>query len=175
MKKQKLIATVALTTLLSTLFSGCAVKMAVPEVTEGRFDFSVTYEVNGEQTTYTGVYVCKYDGIQVALDGKARMWDSYIEGNENAREIAIQTNDDGVIYIDFNFNPQYFMSDPASINFDIPEPSLLIIYKSENPDEVSFGRELDFMADYGVQIIGYEYADPIANNYEETWSFARFY
>ena len=45
MKRQRLIAVVTLTTLLTTLLSGCAVKIAVPEVKEGRFDFSVTYEV----------------------------------------------------------------------------------------------------------------------------------
>ena len=174
MKKQKLLVAALLTTMLTTLFSGCAVKMPVPAVKEGRFNFSVTYEVNGEQTTYTGVYVCKYDGIQVALDGKARMWESYIENNEGAREIAVQTNDDGVIYIDFNFNPQYFMADPAAINFDIPGPSLYIVYHNENPDEVIFNNDVDFMAEYGVQIISYDYAAPIENNYVEAWSLGKF-
>ena len=54
---------VASLVLLSTLFlSGCAVaKMPVPSVKEGRFNFSFTYEINGEEKNYSGVYGCKYD------------------------------------------------------------------------------------------------------------------
>lgn len=170
MKRQRLIAVVTLTTLLTTLLSGCAVKIAVPEVKEGRFDFSVTYEVNGEEKTYEAVYVCKYDGVYVALDGRGRRWESYIENNDSGK-LIVQTNEDGMIYIDFNFNPQYFMSDPASVNFDTPKPTLLMVYQGENPDELIYSDEIDFMNDYGVQIISYHYADPIENNYQEKLTF----
>lgn len=42
-------------TLMPMLFSSCSAKMPVPTITEGRFDFSVTYELNGEEKTYCGV------------------------------------------------------------------------------------------------------------------------
>ena len=172
MKKQRFIIVTLLMMLIASLFSGCAVKMPVPEVEEGRFNFSVTYEVNGEEKTYSSVYVCKYDGIRVAIDGKARMWDSYIENANGARTLDVLTNDEGVIRIDFNFNPQYFMADPASILFETPAPSLLMEYHSEDPNFISFTDEIDFYKDYGVKIISYEYAEPIENNYQEKWSFA---
>ena len=41
------------------------------EVKEGRFDFSLTYEVDGEVKTYTGVYVCEYDGVLTTLLGSS--------------------------------------------------------------------------------------------------------
>ena len=172
MKKQRLVVVALLVTLLVALFSGCAVKMPVPEVEEGRFNFSVVYEVNGEEKNYSGVYVCKYSGIQVALDGKARMWDSYIENANGAKTLDVLTNDEGVICIDFNFNPQYFMADPNSILFETPAPSLRMAYHSDDPDFVSFTDEIDFYKDYGVKIISYDYAEPIVNNYEEKWSLA---
>ena len=57
MKKSKVII-LLLVIIVVLICSGCATKMPLPEVREGRFDFSITYEVNGEEITYTGVYVC---------------------------------------------------------------------------------------------------------------------
>lgn len=174
MKKQKLIASVAIITMAMSLFTGCAVKMGVPEVRDGRFDFSVTYEVNGEEQTYTGVYVCKYEGVSVALDGKGRSWNGYIENGRPDGMVEIQNNDDGKIYIDFKFNPLYFMSDPNSVIFEIPEPELILVYHSEDPDFVHFSQEVDFLADYGVQLISYTYSDPVENSFEEKWVLGNF-
>ena len=75
---------------------GC-VKVPEPSVKEGRFDFSVTYEVDDEIITYSGVYVCKYEGAYVSLVGDGRDWSGYVEGC--LEEIAIDNNEDGVIYI----------------------------------------------------------------------------
>ena len=174
MKKKKLVALVALMTITTSLFSGCAVKMETPEVKEGRFDFSVTYTVNGEEQTYNGVYVCKYEGISVALDGKGRSWDGYIENGSRDGLMEIQNNDDGKIFIDFKFNPLYFMSDPNYTVFDIPAPELLLVYHSDDPDYVSIGQDIDFLADYGVELIDYTYAAPIENSYQEQWSLGHF-
>ena len=43
MKKLRIFAIIVLTTMIMLIATGCVVKAAVPEVTEGRFDFSVTY------------------------------------------------------------------------------------------------------------------------------------
>ena len=53
MRKQKLFIVTLLMTFMTLLFSGCTVKMSVPKVKEARFDFSITYEVQGEEKTYT--------------------------------------------------------------------------------------------------------------------------
>ena len=58
--------------LLSSLFSvfmlvkfltGCALDVPRPEVREGRFNISVTYEQDGEVKEASVVYVCEYNGV----------------------------------------------------------------------------------------------------------------
>ena len=64
MKKQKRLVGIALLMASSSLLSGCAVtKFPVPEVKKAQFNFSVTYEIDGEEKIYSGIYVCEYDGI----------------------------------------------------------------------------------------------------------------
>ena len=96
MKKIKLLAVVVLTTMITTCFSGCAVTIGEPEVKEARFNFSVTYEVGGEQKTYTGVYVCEYDGVLTTFLGSSLEWTGHIE-NEEEIDVPIQTNEDGIV------------------------------------------------------------------------------
>ena len=155
--------------------TGCAVKYPVPEVKEGRFNFSVTYLINGEEKNYSGVYICKYKGIHVTLVGSSRMWDGYIDGTDNWGLIEIQeTNDGCVIYIDLGFYPQYFMSD-TEYNDQIPKPSLLVEYINEETGGMRlFGDEEEIFAKYGVKIISYDYAEPIENSFENEWSFGYF-
>ena len=175
MKKLKILAVIILATIIVLSCTGCVVKFPVPEVTEGRFDFSVTYEVNGEEKTYSGVYVCKYDGIHATLVGSSRMWNGYIEGTDNWGLIAIQeTNDDSIIYIDFGFYPEYFMSD-TEYNDQIPQPTLFVEYFNEEMEGMSFlSDEEEIFEKYGVKIINYDYAAPIKNSFETKWSFGQF-
>ena len=175
MKKWRILAVIILTTMIMLFTTGCAVKYPVPEVKEGRFNFSVTYLINGEEKNYSGVYICKYEGIHVTLVGSSRMWNGYIEGTDNWGLIAIQdTNDDGVIYIDFGFYPQYFMSD-TEYNDQIPQPNLLVEYINEETGGISFlSDEEEIFEKYGVKIISYDYAEPIENRFENKWSFGFF-
>ena len=126
MKKVKLLAVVAVTTMMTTFFSGCAVTIDVPEVKEGRFNFSVTYEVGGEQKTYTGVYVCAYDGVLTTCIGSSLEWSGYIE-NEEEIDVPIQTNEAGTVYINFGFFPEYFMGDPEAAYYEAPSPNLFMV------------------------------------------------
>ena len=176
MRKQKLFLITLLILLTSMLFSGCVTKIAEPEVQEGRFDFSITYEVEGEVKTYDGVYVCKYEGAHTSLGGNGRDWSAYVENSDNNFELAVQTNEEGIVYISFGFSASYFMSDPDFElgGFEIPEPSIYLVYHSDDPNTRVSDSSLDFMGDYGIRIISYDYPDPIENNYKEKWSFARF-
>ena len=70
MKKLKTFIMTFVMVFATVIFSGCALKkMPVPSVKEGRFNFSFTYEINGEKETYSGVYVCKYDGSYASAFG----------------------------------------------------------------------------------------------------------
>ena len=176
MRKQKFIAVVLLLVTCIFLFTGCVKKMPVPEVKEGRFDFSITYEVNGEQKTYTGVYVCEFKGTHVSLVGYGRDWTGYVENSDSSLAIPVQTNDDGIIYIGLGLSPRYLMSDPdfVTYEFDIPEPTLYMEYHSDDPNTSMVDGSLDFMAEYGVRLISYDYPEPIENDYPEKWNWSRF-
>ena len=53
---------------LVCMLTSCALDVPRPEIKTGEFNFSVTYEYNGEIKTVSGVYVCEYDGIDWAID-----------------------------------------------------------------------------------------------------------
>ena len=173
MKKTRIFVCVVFIAVLVSLLSGCMATVPIPKIKEGRFNFSVTYEINGKETTYTGVYVCKYDGVYITCVGKGVEWDSYIE-NEKDEDVAIQTNEDGVIYINFGFSPEYFMGDPSADQYNVPKPNLFMIYNGDDPDSLDITSDENVIYGYGVKIISYEYPDPIENTFEEKLSFGRF-
>ena len=173
MKRKKILRAVVLTTMITTLFSGCAVTIGVPEVKEGRFDFSVTYEVNGEEKTYKGVYVCAYDGVLTTFLGSSLEWTGYIE-NEEEIDVPIQTNEEGIVYINFGFFPEYFMDDPVADYYEAPSPNLFMVYNDSTEDVLHITSEEEDILQYGVKLISYEYADPIENSFKEKLTFSRF-
>ena len=175
MKKIKLFICVVLVTMFTLILSGCVTILPIPEVKEGRFDFSVTYEINGEEKTVSGVYVCKYDGAYKTLAGDGIEWTGYVENNDNGGVIPIHTNEDGVIYIDLYFVPEYFMGDPDAILFDVPAPALYMVYHDDDLDAASYETDQEILAtNYGVRLISYKYADPIENAFEEELTFVDF-
>ena len=173
MKKRNVIASLLLIMIL-LVCSGCVTKMPVPEVKEGRFEFSVTYEINGEQFTYDGVYVCKYKGAYITLVGNGIMWDDYIENGDSYGVINIQTIGEFKICIDMDFDPDYFMSNPEYYEGN-PEPYLYVDFYDSETDSYSFLADpIEIFETYGVKIINYSYADSIENSYNEKWTFGEF-
>lgn len=169
--KKKLLVILVLALVVS-MFTACN-KAPDPTVKEGCFDFSVTYEVNGEQKTYTGVYVCKYDGVLTTFLSSGLEWTDYIE-NEEERDVPIETNEDGVIYINFGFFPEYFLNDPVAIYYEEPSSNLFMIYNDSNDEMTHITSEEEDILQYGVKIISYEYAEPIENTFEEKLTVSRF-
>ena len=172
MKKLKIMF-MALFMAFTLLLSGCVVNVAVPTVKEGRFDFSITYEVRGEEKTYEGTYICKLDDVYVSCIGKGRNWTGYMEDGSEM-EIIIDTNEYGEVYIWPGFYPEYFMSDPDYVWDSVPAPTLYMLYNDDTPDDMFVDEESDFLEIYGVRIISYQYAAPIENEYKEKWTFGRF-
>jgi hypothetical protein len=173
MKKLKVLIVAFLVAVVSMAFTGCVAKVPIPQIKEGRFNFSVTYEINGEEKNYTGVYICEYDGVLTTCLGSGLEWIGYIE-NEEEMDVPIQTNEDGIIYINFGFFPEYFMGDPDAIYYEAPSPSLYMIYNDSTEETLHITGEEEDILQYGVKIISYEYADPIENTFEEKLTFSRF-
>ena len=114
MKFKRVFVSVSLCLLLLTTLVGCA-KGLEPSVKEGKFNFSVTYEVEGERETVSGVFACEFVENVFALDGSYIEWNSYVENaelanrlEENRGFLLLKTCDDGAIYLDLNLSAKYF-------------------------------------------------------------------
>ena len=106
--------------------------------------------------------MCKFDGAYVSLVGGGRDWTGYLEEGNGMPELAIQTNDDGVIYIGLGFYPEYFMSDPVTGGKDAPVPYISVAITDGEGMSILYEPE-DVEAYCGAKIISYEYDEPIEN------------
>ena len=164
----------ALCTLLVVAFAvmlaGCGLQVPRPEIKEGRFNFSVTYELWGETKTLRAVYVCEFNGTHWSLEGGySRDWDIHVEGDyegDNYSAILGKVDDGGSIHLHFGLYPEYFMGDPETGDWGLPEPSLAIAYpENEFGEMTQIGDPLELERDYGIRIVSYEYDEPIENTF----------
>ena len=170
----------ALIVALCSTFSACQ-KAPDPAIKEGRFDFSVTYEVDGEIATVSSTYVCEFEESGWHLDGWYIHWNEYIEDSELAKRLEetrgyllLKTIDDGEIYLDFNLSAKQFMADPRlDYNYETDEvvavtPRLFIEYTYEKYEEIgeAYSEDVAVLESYGVKVISYEYDAPIENTYK---------
>ena len=152
--------------LFSLGLTSCGLTMPRPEVKEGQFDVSVTYEVGGVTKTLDLVYVCKYDGVKMTLEGtRYRAWNGHFEGYEDGDVIEIFKTDDGSrIVLSFLIYAEYFMGEPESTDF-YPEARIERIYFEDGIEMIDCDQE--FIAEgYGVRIIGINYDEPIENSFD---------
>ena len=160
--KKILVAIIALL-LLSIGLTSCGFGVPRPEVKEGRFHITVTYEHNGEVKEASGVYVCEYDGIvwyNVDRDPFVN-WKESFEGDiKDGGIIPIcHTDDGGEIFISLLLYPEYFMGDPEYADYT-PLVRAELFYDDEQIDDA------DAIAEYGVKLIGYECDEPIENSFK---------
>ena len=156
--------------LISLLFSlaltSCGLSVPRPEVKEGQFDVSVTYEVDGKTKTLDLVYVCDYDGVKMSLEGtRYRAWNGHFEGYEDGDVIEVSKTDDGSrIVLSFLIYAEYFMGEPDFVDF-YPEAKTERIYFEDGIEMIDYDQEL-ITEDYGVRIIGIDYDEPIKNTFD---------
>ena len=152
--------------LFSLGLTSCGLTMPRPEVKEGQFDVSVTYEVGGETKTLDLVYVCKYDGVKMTPEGtRYRAWNGYFEGYADGDVIEVSKNDDGSrIVLSFLIYAEYFMGEPESTDF-YPEARTERIYFEDGIEMIDYDEEL-ITEDYGMRILGINYDEPIKNTFD---------
>ena len=142
-------------------FTGCRFGPPRPEIKDGRFDISVSYELNGERKSLSGVYVCEYDGVvwwTINSDPYVN-WETRLEGELNTESIPICTTDDGgEIFITLLLYPEYFMGDPEYADFE-PVARVELFYDDSQSDDE------ELIAEYGVKLVGFEYDEPIENSF----------
>jgi hypothetical protein len=152
-----------LTWILIGILTSCGLNVKRPEIKEGRFHITVTYEHNGEVKEASAVYVCEYDGVvwyHVNRDPFVN-WKESFEGDiKEGRVIPIcNTEDGGEIVISLLLYPEYFMGDPAYADY-----TPLIRAELWYPDEQIDDAEV--IAEYGVKLISYKYDEPIENTFK---------
>ena len=162
---KKLICGFILAVIVFTL-TGCGMFVERPEVKEGEFNFSVTYEYAGEIKTVSGVYVCEYADLSWSLEGGYhRDWSGYIKGGgvEDHTEIGIINDGDEIVLV-LDLRPDYFMGDyDAEIN-GIPVPHIMI--RSCSEEGMSIIHDADEVEEIcGAKIISYKYDSPIENTF----------
>lgn len=165
--KRRLIALFLLLTLVGTL-TGCGITVPRPEVEEGEFNFSITYEINGKVDTLSAVYMCEFDGVSWSVDGGyGRDWKAHTEGDyegDDYSAIIGTTEDGGDIVLFFGIYPEYFMNDSTG-DRGAPEPSLYISYTLDVDEYGLVSDPLEVEEIYGAKIISYEYDAPIVNTF----------
>ena len=149
-------------------FFGSATK---PVIKEGEFDFVLTYEVDGKIDTIEGTYVCKFEKVEYYLDGVSRQWTGYIKGHEDSTNYALKTTDKGVIKVELDICPEFFMVDPhykSNANTDNPKPEPYLYISTFDTTDEDPSNEIFYNLYEGddVKIISFEYDAPIENKYK---------
>ena len=163
---KRILCAILLISALVCMLAGCGLTVPRPEIKEGEFAFSVTYELGGETKTVSGVYVCKYRGTDWALDGVShRDWDGYIKDGTVSETIRLAVAEDGgIVELNLVFEPGRFMGDPYREGEEPFEPWITV--RIEDAEGLSFENDADLIAAvYGARIIGYEYDRPIENSF----------
>jgi hypothetical protein len=163
---KRLVTASILIILISVLLTGCGFIVPRPEIKTGEFNFSITYEMDGEVKNYTGVYVCRYKGVNWTLDGGYhRDWEGWVKDDEEEKTLIIGTTDDGgVIHLIHHFYPEYFMGDAEGDDLGDPVPYVAVYFEDgEGLHILTDVNEIEEL--YGVRIISYVYDSPIQNSF----------
>lgn len=146
--------------------TSCELTVPRPKVKKDEFKFSVTYELNGEIQTVSGVYVCEYNGADWAIElGYHRDWKGYIKDGVTEECVKLATAENGgIVELNLHFDPGYFMGESYSEGEEPFSPWITV--RLEDDEGLSFENNADLIAEtYGAKILSYEYDEPIENSF----------
>ena len=146
-----------------------------PEVANGEFPFSITYEYKGETKVLSGVLECEYSGSETIHGQHSRYWDveTIYENPEQIEEpFVVEQNDEEqtTLCVYENMHAGYFMGDPLYQDYyeqygrgSVQPRVAYYDYKNEifledaNLDEIP--------ESIGFKITDFTYAEPIENRF----------
>ena len=139
-----------------------------PEVSEGSFAFSITYEYKGEIKTHSGVYECKFAGSNTIQGEHNRYWDGEIkyENPENLeRPHVVDENEEQqtLLAVQPSFTAGYFMGDP--LYKDEIADTYVEYYDYINDISLDEYNQDEILSSIGFKIIDVTYAEPIENSF----------
>ena len=169
---KKVLSVLLLAVLFVGMLTGCGLQVPRPEIKKGEFNVNITYEQDGEVKTLSGVYVCKYRGIEWTIAGNFyRKWKGTFKGEIKDEIVDICTTDDGgVVTLTFGFYPEYFMGDPEFAEHAPNVGLSLIYYGIREKNHTTYDAIYDdpeYIASYGVKLIDVEYDEPIENSFNQ--------
>ena len=133
-----------------------------PNVTEGEFPFSITYELDGEKVTIKDVYKAHYVRNDGYADTKSRIYDGELESSgEEGTAYILKKDENGRIELLTHFYPDYLMGDTEYDYFDDKAFEPRIYYYDSEETEY---HDEETLSAQGVKLISFEYPTPIENS-----------
>ncbi len=146
--------------LVIAVFSLISAIAKKPNITEGEFPFSITYELDGETKTINDVYRARYNGNGGYADSKSRL---YVGEIGNMREgntvFTLKSDESGRIELWTHFHADYMMGDTEYDYSDV-EPKIYYYDTEENEY-----HDEETLSSHGVKLIDFEYPSPIKNSF----------
>ena len=135
-----------------------------PTITEKEFDFSITYEYQGETITIRDVYVVRYIGNDGYSQSKTRNYSGKIVGMQEAgiTTYVLKDEEECRIVLKTNLCPSCLMGDPQyDCRSDGPMAPQFVY---DDADGMRFTDEESLLAQ-GVKLISWAYPSPIENTF----------
>ncbi len=145
------------------VFSITAPEPDIPEIRHAEFPYEIVYKTNGEMCTTSGIYVCKYDGIETA-SARTLTWESYVKNTDvkkprDDQDIPLFVTDGIEVYLEIG-EPGYYMDDP---NIQPPDKPKLVC-RTNSKIYFEWYND-DFRQVCDVELISYTLPEPIENTF----------
>lgn len=148
-----------------------------PEIKNGEFPFTLTYEQNGELVELEDVYVCSFDGIYMDGGGKHRQWKGYIKST-GKKHLTVLKKNRTVVEIGVG-NAMFYMGDTSPLNLYDNELAPIVLRTSYKNILIPYDELLshaDLYSEYGIKIIDWEFSEPIENTFRpKKWYEPQFF
>ena len=163
-----LIILLAITLVAYILASVLCCYTTKPEISEGEFAFSITYEYKGETKALSGVLECEYSGSDTVLGEHNRYWDGELkyDNPENLEKPYIVDENEEMqtlLAVQPNMQAGYFMGDPLYRD-EIAEP-YVEYYDYKNEIYLDEENEDAILPLIEFKIIDFTCAEPIENSF----------
>lgn len=143
-----------------SLISSVALK---PTVTEAKFPFKITYELDGEAITIDDVYQVNYVPNDADNNHKGRVYTGKcLSSGEDDTIFILKQDENTLIELRTQFYANYLMGEPDCEYFEDEAFEPVIYYYGEN--EVVYHDE-ETLAAQGVKLLSFEYPTPIENTF----------
>ena len=136
-----------------------------PVIKAHDFDYSITYNLDGEEKTLNGVFRCTFTGNDVYDISTVRLYDGKHTQNGvelHDHSLMVAQKDGNELYLVIMLDEDYLMGDPD-------------IYEIENRNEDPYfyaydseGMGIDAYEVFNAEIISWDYPEPIKNSFKFT-------